>query len=264
MAAPLCRLAKKKKTGKKKKTKSEEAAVPTSSLATQAGPPDAEEGNRSSDRAREKESGPDAIPEPSTEASALSQLGLCIPEMKDTSMERVGRSLSKVIDSLDRHLDASAPAAGSGWSHPLDSPDQSFRTDSPGEALSSEGPPSGGFSEGLSAPMDFYRFTVESPNTPAASGGHHDPAGDGQSPHVPGGPEGAEQEEEGGREEDIGPAVANSPKEEEDVAETAGVEALHSRLKGDQKSHSPSSAEDSGVEEGQGSPSEGAHPSEFR
>ncbi|XP_020637727.2 pleckstrin homology domain-containing family M member 2 isoform X2 [Pogona vitticeps] len=261
----VIRLAKKKKTGKKKKVKSEEAAGPTSIPATQAGPQDGDEGNLSSAGARGKESGPEAIPELSTEASALSQLGLCIPEMKDTSMERVGRSLSKVMDSLDRHLGASAPATGRGWSHHLESPDQSFRTDSPGEAPSSEGPPPGGFSEGLSAPMDFYRFTVESPNTPAASGSHHDPAGNGQPPHVPGGPEAAEEEEEGGwrRRETSGPTVTDSQEEEEEAVESAGVEAL-SRVKGDQKSPSPSSAEDSGVEEGQGSPSETAHPSEFR
>ncbi|ETE66128.1 Pleckstrin-likey domain-containing family M member 2, partial [Ophiophagus hannah] len=110
--------------------------------------------------------------------------------------------------------------------------------------------------------MDFYPFTVESPNTPATGGGHHDPAGHGEPPHVPGGPEAPGQAEEGGGEdgEAAGPAVASSPGEAVGMASAAAL----SRLKEDRASPSPSSAEDSGVEEGQGSPSEAAHPSEFR
>uniref|UniRef100_A0A670J286 Pleckstrin homology and RUN domain containing M2 n=1 Tax=Podarcis muralis TaxID=64176 RepID=A0A670J286_PODMU len=197
----------------------------------------------------------------SERSPALPQLGLCIPEMKDTSMERMGQSLSRVIDSLDD--------AG-GWSRSLEPPDQSFRTVLPEEAPS-EGPPSGSVSEGVSAPMDFYRFTVESPNAASAGGGRHDAAGDGQPPHVPGGPQAAGEEEEGGGgEETAGPRIATDLQEEEEqeeeeevVVEAGSVEAL-GKLKGDRASPSPSSAEDSGVEEGQGSPSEAAHPSEFR
>ncbi|XP_032087857.1 pleckstrin homology domain-containing family M member 2 isoform X4 [Thamnophis elegans] len=239
----VIRLAKKKKTGKKKKVKSEEASVP--SFPAPAG-----------DQAVDQEAGrPWTTPESnltvSTEAPALCQLGLQIPEMKDTAMERVGQELSKVIDSLE---------AADGWSRPLDPPDQSFRTDLPGDPPS-EGPSLGSFGQGLPAPMDFYRFTVESPNTPATGGGHHDSAGHGQPAHVFGSPEAPEQEEErGGEGEAAGPAVASSPGE---VVETASAAAL-SRLKEDRASPSPSSAEDSGVEEGQGSPSEAAHPSEFR
>ncbi|XP_007437124.1 pleckstrin homology domain-containing family M member 2 isoform X1 [Python bivittatus] len=242
----VIRLAKKKKTGKKKKTKSEEAAAAT--LPAPAGHQEAGK------EAGQPESTPEADLVVSAEAPALCQLGLRIPEMKDTSMERVGQPLSKVIDTLE---------VADGWSHPVEPPNQSFRTDLPGEAPS-EGPPLGGFGQGLSAPMDFYRFTVESPNTPAAGGGHHDSAGNGQPPHVPGGPEALGQEEEGGEgegeEKAAGPAVASLPGEE---VEVASVGAL-SRLKEDRASPSPSSAEDSGVEEGQGSPSEAAHPSEFR
>ncbi|XP_026571674.1 pleckstrin homology domain-containing family M member 2 isoform X2 [Pseudonaja textilis] len=242
----VIRLAKKKKTNKKKKVKPEEAAVP--SLPAPAG-----------DQAVGKEAGqPWTTPESglavSTEAPALCQLGLQIPEMKDTAMERVGQALSKVIDSLE---------ATDGWSRPLEPPDQSFRTGLPGEPPS-EGPSLGGFGQGLPAPMDFYRFTVESPNTPATGGGHHDPAGHGEPPHVPGGPEAPGQAEEGGGGggdgEAAGPAVASSPGE---AVAMASVAALN-RLKEDRASPSPSSAEDSGVEEGQGSPSEAAHPSEFR
>ncbi|KAL7976159.1 hypothetical protein Chor_008256 [Crotalus horridus] len=187
---------------------------------------------------------------------SLCQLGLRIPEMKDPATElRVGQALSQALASLD---------GTDGWSRALEPPllDQSFRTDLPRDAPS-EGPPLGGFGQGLPAPMDFYRFTVESPNTPAASSGHHDASGDGQPPHVPGGPEASGQEEGGGgggEGEAAEPVVASSPGE---AVEMASAVAL-SRLKEVRESPSPSSAEDSGVEEGQGSPSEAAHPSEFR
>ncbi|KFZ62599.1 Pleckstrin homology domain-containing family M member 2, partial [Podiceps cristatus] len=121
------------------------------------------------------------------ERSALSQLALRIPEMKDTSMESVGQPLSKVMDRLNGQLD---PA---GWNAPLEPPGQSFRTGTPGETP--DGSSSGDFSEGISAPMDFYRFTVESPNAAAPGGGHHDAPGPGQPPHVSGSPEAAEEEE---------------------------------------------------------------------
>ncbi|XP_063173813.1 pleckstrin homology domain-containing family M member 2 isoform X2 [Candoia aspera] len=241
----VIRLAKKKKTGKKKKAKPEEATVLT--LPAPAGCQDV---GREAGQSR---STPEASPAASAEAPALCQLGLWIPEMKDTSMERMGQSLSKVIDSLE---------TADGWSRPVEPPNQSFRTDLPGEAPS-EGPSLGSFGQGLPAPMDFYCFTIESPNTPAAGGSHHDPAGNGQPPHVPGGPEALGQEEGGGgggEGKAAEPAVARLPGEE---AEIASVGAL-SRPKEGRTSPSPSSAEDSGVEEGQGSPSEAAHPSEFR
>lgn len=239
---PLHRLAKKKKTGKKKKAKLEEATVPT--LPAPAGCQDADK------EAGQSQSTPEASLAASAEAPALCQLGLRIPEIKDTSMERVGRSLSKVIDLLE---------ATDRWSRPVEPPNQSFRTDLPGEAPS-EGPSLGGFGQGLPAPMDFYCFTVESPNTPAAGGSHHDSARNGQPPHVPGGPEAPGQEEEGGEGRAAERAVARLPGEEVEVPSMGAL----SRPKEDRASPSPSSAEDSGVEEGQGSPSEAAHPSEFR
>lgn len=214
------------------------------------------------------------------------QVGLLIPEMKDTSMERLGRPLSKVIDQLNGQLDPRT------WCSRAEPPDQSFRTGSPGAAP--ERPPLCDFSEGLAAPMDFYRFTVESPGAAAPGGGHHDPAGPGQPPHVPGGPEAAGQEEEGGGGEGEAPrplggalGAAQEPETREpetpepetrepetrepetslppvgEGPEPGSQEAL-CPLKRDQPSPCPSSAEDSGVDEGQGSPSEVSHSAEFR
>ncbi|NXK88458.1 PKHM2 protein, partial [Formicarius rufipectus] len=183
---------------------------------------------------------------------------LRIPEMKDTSMGSVGQPLSKVMDRLNGHLD---PA---GWNGPPEPPGQPFRTGTPGETP--DGSSSGDFSEGISAPMDFYRFTIESPNAAAPGGGHHDPAGPGQPPHVSGSPEAPEEEEES-REGEAAGAVEESGGASEEAqvgqTETTNTEALCEPKK-EQPSPSLSSAEDSGVEEGQGSPSELTHPSEFR
>ncbi|XP_019396965.1 PREDICTED: pleckstrin homology domain-containing family M member 2 isoform X2 [Crocodylus porosus] len=261
----VIRLAKKKKTGKKKKVKLEEAANPSPSATAESS---GDSGvNGLSDGAELQKSSsppcPEAVegqerPEESGEHSALGQLDLRIPEMKDTSMESMGQPLSKVIDKLNGQLDPS------GWNSHAEPPDQSFRTGTPGETP--DGPPSGDFSEGISTPMDFYRFTVESPNAPAPGGGNHDSAGNGQPSHVPGSPEAAGQEEEGGEGEAAG-AVEDSQEEvakpQARETETASAEAP-SKPKRDQPSPSLSSAEDSGMEEGQGSPSDAAHPSEFR
>lgn len=202
-------------------------------------------------------------------------MGLLIPEMKDTSMERLGQPLSKVIDQLNGQLDPSA------WRSHVQSPDQSFRTGSPGDAP--EKPPFCDFSEGLPAPMDFYRFTVESPSALTSSGSNHDPAGPGQPLHVPGGPATAGQEEGGGRREGQAPGPLEDAPGEAREPETRGLETqlppagdgpvpeaepgTHEalcQLKRDQPSPCPSSAEDSGVDEGQGSPSEMTHSAEFR
>lgn len=202
-------------------------------------------------------------------------MGLLIPEMKDTSMERLGQPLSKVIDQLNGQLDPST------WRSHVQSPDQSFRTGSPGDAP--EKPPFCDFSEGLPAPMDFYRFTVESPSTLTSSGSNHDPAGPGQPLHVPGGPATAGQEEGGGRREGQAPGPLEDTPGEAREPETRGLETqlppagdgpvpeaepgTHEalcQLKRDQPSPCLSSAEDSGVDEGQGSPSEMTHSAEFR
>ncbi|NWX87014.1 PKHM2 protein, partial [Nothoprocta ornata] len=184
---------------------------------------------------------------------------LRIPEMKDTSMESVGQPLSKVMDRLNGQLDPG------GWSAPLEHPGQSFRSGTPGETP--DGSSSGDLSEGISAPMDFYRFTVESPNTSASGGGHHDSPGPGQPPHVSGSLAAPEQEESGEGEEKAAGAVEDSGRAADEPqvgqTETTNPEVV-CELKKEQPSPSASSAEDSGVEEGQGSPSELSHPSEFR
>ncbi|XP_074781030.1 pleckstrin homology domain-containing family M member 2 isoform X4 [Athene noctua] len=263
----VIRLAKKKKTGKKKKAKPEEAVNSTAPLVPETQQASGDSGvNGLSDREDpQRDEGPTApAGEPSPgaqeegrERSTLSQLALRIPEMKDTSMESVGQPLSKVMDRLNGQLDPS------GWNAPLEPPGQSFRTGTPGETP--DGSSSGDFSEGISAPMDFYRFTVESPNAAAPGGGHHDPPGPGQPPHVSGSPEAPEEEERREREalgavEETG---GGSDEPQMLQTETADPQALCEPKK-EQPSPSPSSAEDSGVEEGQGSPSELTHPSEFR
>uniref|UniRef100_A0A8C3C6V7 Pleckstrin homology domain-containing family M member 2 n=1 Tax=Cairina moschata TaxID=8855 RepID=A0A8C3C6V7_CAIMO len=265
----VIRLAKKKKTGKKKKAKPEEPAntpVPTvPKTSTQQASGDSGVNGLSDREDCQRDDGPAALAgEPSPggqeegrERSALSQLALRIPEMKDTSMESVGQPLSKVMDRLNGQLDPG------GWNAPLEPPGQSFRTGTPGETP--DGSSSGDFSEGISAPMDFYRFTVESPNAAAPGGGHHDTPGPGQPPHVSGCPEAPEEEESREREAVGAVEKPGGVSVEPQSGHTAPTnpEAVREQKK-EQPSPSLSSAEDSGVEEGQGSPSELTHPSEFR
>ncbi|XP_059722568.1 pleckstrin homology domain-containing family M member 2 isoform X5 [Haemorhous mexicanus] len=265
----VIRLAKKKKTGKKKKVKPEEAvnspapAAPEASgdsgingLSDREEPPRDGEGDRE-EPPRDGGSAAPSGPEEGGERAALGPLALRIPEMKDTSMESVGQPLSKVMDRLNGQLDLG------GWNAALEPPGQPFRTGTPGETP--DGSSSGDFSEGISAPMDFYRFTVESPNAAAPGGGHHDPPGPGQPPHVSGSPEAPEEEES--REGEAVGAVEESERASDEPqtsqTETTNPQALCEPKK-EQPSPSLSSAEDSGVEEGQGSPSELTHPSEFR
>ncbi|XP_028609868.1 pleckstrin homology domain-containing family M member 2 isoform X2 [Grammomys surdaster] len=288
----VIRVTKKKKTGKKKKTKLDEEASPLHPSSQQKCGRQGE-GDRLEDipgLARdpsdtvlasplEQGEGPGSTTG-SSEHSELSQMGLLIPEMKDTSMERLGQPLSKVIDKLHGQLDPNT------WCSSVDPPDQPFRTGFPGEAP--EKPPFCDFSEGLPAPMDFYRFTVESPSTVTPGGSHHDPPGPSQPLHVPGSPAAALQEEEGGRgerqtsqslEDQQGeeiekpepqepdsqlPLVSQEPVPEPVSQPEPGTQESLCKPKRDQPSPCLSSAEDSGVDEGQGSPSEMTHPSEFR
>ncbi|KAM4646985.1 pleckstrin homology domain-containing family M member 2 isoform 5-T5 [Amazona ochrocephala] len=257
----VIRLAKKKKTGKKKRAKHEEPVTAPAPAAPEAS---GDSGvNGLSDREEPpRGDGPGAEPSPGgqeegAERSALGQLALRIPEMKDTSMESVGQPLSKVMDRLNGQLDP-----GGAWSVPLEPPGQSFRTGTPGETP--DGSSSGDFSEGISAPMDFYRFTIESPNAAAPGGGHHDTPGPGQPPYVSGSREAPEEESREG--EAVGAVEESGGASDEPQtgqADTTEPQALGEPKK-EQPSPSPSSAEDSGVEEGQGSPSELTHPSEFR
>ncbi|KAM6046554.1 pleckstrin homology domain-containing family M member 2 isoform 2-T2 [Chlamydotis macqueenii] len=261
----VIRLAKKKKTGKKKKAKPEELANTPAPVAPESQQASGDSGvNGLSDREEPQRDAAAAAGEPSPgeqeegrARSALSQLALRIPEMKDTSMESVGQPLSKVMDRLNGQLDPG------GWNAPREPPGQSFRTGTPGETP--DGSSSGDFSGRISAPMDFYRFTVESPNAAAPGGGHHDAPGPGQPPHVSGSPE-APEEEESREGEAVGAVEESGGAKDEPQSgqtETTTPQALREPKK-EQPSPSPSSAEDSGVEEGQGSPLELTHPSEFR
>ncbi|CAK7321578.1 Pleckstrin homology domain-containing family M member 2 [Vulpes lagopus] len=280
----VIRVTKKKKTGKKKKARSDEEASPLHPSSTQdgcarrGGDGDSLVGSPGPGRAspdatftapQEEGEGPSSAAE-SSELSEPGQVGLLIPEMKDTSMERLGQPLSKVIDQLHGQLDPST------WRSHARSPDQSFRTGSPGDAP--EKPPFCDFSEGLPAPMDFYRFTVESPSALTSGGSHHDPAGPGQPLHVPGSPETAGQEEGGGARgaQTPGP-LERAPREPRELAPESplarerpvpepepGTREALCQLKRDRPSPCVSSAEDSGVDEGQGSPSDTTHSAEFR
>uniref|UniRef100_A0A8D1MI57 Pleckstrin homology domain-containing family M member 2 n=1 Tax=Sus scrofa TaxID=9823 RepID=A0A8D1MI57_PIG len=288
MELEVIRVTKKKKTGKKKKPRSDEEASPLHPASTQhacarrgngdglLSSPGPGWGSPDTTLASlpQQGGGPSSTAE-GGERSEPGQVGLLIPAMKDTSMECLGQPLSKVIDQLNGQLDPST------WRSRVEPPDQSFRTGSPGDRDAPEKPPFSDFSEGLPAPMDFYRFTVESPSAVTAGGGNHDPAGPGQPLHVPGGPAAAGQEEEGGggagqapRPLEDAPREAQEPKAQEletqtppvgegPVPEPESQEAL-CRLKGDRSSPCLSSAEDSGVDEGQGSPSEMTHSAEFR
>ncbi|XP_005004409.1 pleckstrin homology domain-containing family M member 2 isoform X4 [Cavia porcellus] len=281
----VIRVTKKKKTGKRKKIRPDEEASPlhpASSQHTGARQGDGDSlvsspglGQDSPDTTLasppEEGEGPSSTAE-SSEHSELGQVGLLIPEMKDTSMEYLGQPLSKVIDQLHGQLDPST------WGSHMETPNQSFRTSAPGEAP--EKPPFCDFSEGLPAPMDFYRFTIESPSAVTSGGGNHDPTGAGQPLHVSGGPTAASQEEEGGGGEgqtpgllDDAPGAAQELEEDSQpalVPEGPGsqpelqIQEAPCPLKGDQPSPCLSSAEDSGVDEGQGSPSDMTHSSEFR
>ncbi|XP_029433737.1 pleckstrin homology domain-containing family M member 2 [Rhinatrema bivittatum] len=252
MELEVIRLGKKKKTVKKKKHRSEEETNPST-------PSTGEPEEESRDVG---ESGPAGSPQDEQHRAAGGDaVRLRLPEMKDLSMESVGQPLSKVIDRLNGQIDPRH------WNCHSDPPDQPFRTCSLGETP--DGPPYGDFSQGISAPMDFYHFTPESPNTPAAGGGYHDAASNGQPPHVSGSSETAGQaEEEGGGGGGGGKAQTAGHVEERSEAtnERVGTDYQGNLCtpKRDQPSPSVSSAEDSGVEEGQGSPSEATHPCAFR
>ncbi|XP_051493324.1 pleckstrin homology domain-containing family M member 2 isoform X2 [Apus apus] len=258
----VIRLAKKKKTGKKKKAKPEEVANAPPAVPQGQQPSGDSSLNGLSDREEPpRDAGPSAQARAGGQEgggrAALGRLALRIPEMKDTSMESLGQPLSKVMDRLNGQLDTSA------WAAPREPPGQSFRTGTPGETP--DGSSSGDFSEGISAPMDFYRFTIESPNAAAPGGGHHDPPGPGQPAHVSGSPE-APEEEESRKGEAVGAVEESGGTSDEAQSvqmETTEPQGLQEPKK-EQPSPSPSSTEDSGVEEGQGSPSELTHPSEFR
>ncbi|XP_069598726.1 pleckstrin homology domain-containing family M member 2 isoform X3 [Ranitomeya imitator] len=177
------------------------------------------------------------------QAAEVAEPVLRLPKMQDTSMELVGQPLSKVIEKLNGQLDPR------NCDPHTETTDHSFRTRSPGETP-------GGFqsqdiSHGAQDPRDFYYFTPESPDAAPAGGGDNDPAGQSQPAHVPGGPEDAGPEEGA-----CGGPPAPELLEDTSMPPNTGSAGTSSPVL--------SIAEDSGVEEGQGSPAEAPHPCDFR
>ncbi|XP_033909957.3 pleckstrin homology domain-containing family M member 2 isoform X2 [Acipenser ruthenus] len=188
--------------------------------------------------------------------------GLRLPEMTDTSMDSVGQPLREVMDQLNGALDTDR------WRTEESDGQQPFRESSGGEPPD---PPLLPLDQGLlktPPPNNFYRFTPESPGPASPGGGHYDPAGDGQPPHVLGGHEG-----EGAGEVQTGEAgEAARPLEERQVDE--GKEKVHNGAHLDTDNSIPDSPKPIPgqgppkhrvIEEDEpSSPSEVMHPAEFR
>ncbi|MGH0121139.1 UNVERIFIED_CONTAM: hypothetical protein FKN15_046384 [Acipenser sinensis] len=188
--------------------------------------------------------------------------GLRLPEMTDISMDSVGQPLREVMDQLNGALDTDR------WRTEEPDGQQPFRESSGGEPPD---PPLLPLDQGLlqtPPPNNFYRFTPESPGPASPGGGHYDPAGDGQPPHVLGGHEG-----EGAGEVQTGEArEAARPLEERRVDE--GEEEVHNGAHLDTDNSIPDSPKPIPgqgppkhcvIEEDEpNSPSEVMHPAEFR
>ncbi|KAG8569804.1 hypothetical protein GDO81_014550 [Engystomops pustulosus] len=230
----VIRIVRKKRGGKRKKARSEDGGHRPLPSTSEPDDPESEHSANVCNGGTEEKSG------------ELNEPGLRLPKMQDTSMERVGQPLSKVIEKLNGQLDPEI------WdSHP-ETTDHSFRTCSPGETPG--GIESQDINQGLQDPRDFYYFTPESPNALTASGGDHDPASQSKPAHVPSGPENAGQKEQG--------TQGEAPLKE--LMEHSGTKPNLTTDSGGNSSPVLSIAEDSGVEEGQGSPAEAPHPCEFR
>ncbi|KAM3921891.1 pleckstrin homology domain-containing family M member 2 isoform 2-T2 [Leptodactylus fuscus] len=230
----VIRIVRKKRGGKRKKARSDDGG-PRPLLSTSE-PDDLEsEHNKSVCNGNIEE-----------KAGELNEPALRLPKMQDTSMERVGQPLSEVIEKLNGQLDPQS------WdSHP-EPTDHSFRTCSPGETPGDI--QNQDISQGIQDPRDFYYFTPESPNASTAGGGNNDPASQSKPAHVLSGPENDGQEKEGTQ-------VKTQTKEH---IEDPSSKPLLTNDSGGNSSPVLSIAEDSGVEEGQGSPAEAPHPCEFR
>ncbi|XP_043917805.1 pleckstrin homology domain-containing family M member 2 isoform X2 [Protopterus annectens] len=278
----VIRLGKKKKVSKKKKRKLEGSVCLTSSLTEptdheqEAGEPelqnDVGDGQKdgthlenleqsATDGSGGQEKNADENKAPlGAEHMSLTHLGLCIPAMKDTSMDSLGKPLSEVIDKLNGALDPNSWKS-EGEHHP----DQSFRTCVSGEAPDRR--PYRDFGEGIPPPLDFYRFTPESPCSPTTSSGDHDPSRNGQSSHVPSSSEAPCQTTESTEEthKQVEKTLIVEWSKRTDVKLLNFSDACPvSRLSEAKLSVSLPNAEDSGIEEEQNSPSEMTHPSEFR
>ncbi|OCT73404.1 hypothetical protein XELAEV_18036381mg [Xenopus laevis] len=230
----VIRLVKKKRTGKRRRGRSEDGTQHPHPGTLEPHDPVPEQENVSASCHGATEEKP----------SDLLETDIRLPKMQDTSMEQVGQPLSELIDKLNGQLDHQA------WNVHPEPTDQSFRTCSPGETSGDlQGQNIG---QGIQDPMDFYYFTPESPNAAATGGGHNDSPGQGQSAHVPSGSE------------DVGQMEGRGEVETKGALEAHIEETLLTAPNRGKKSPALSIAEDSGVDEGQGSPSESPHPCEFR
>ncbi|KAM4651578.1 pleckstrin homology domain-containing family M member 2 isoform 2-T2 [Discoglossus pictus] len=230
----VIRLVKKKRGGKRRKGRSAEDNPRPLPSTSEPEDPQSDQSKRSGSCNGTTEEKPCDLPES----------GLRLPKMQDTSMERVGQPLSDVIEKLNGQLDPSC------WNAHPEPTDQSFRTCSPG--LTPGGQQSQDISQGIQDPMDYYYFTPESPNTPATGSGNHDSTSQSQPPHVSSGSADAGKEEAG-----RGGATTEGSLEPQEGGDQSPPTV-------GKKSPALSIAEDSGVEEGQGSPSDSPHPCEFR
>ncbi|KAK6472371.1 pleckstrin homology domain-containing family M member 2-like [Huso huso] len=250
----VIRLARRRKPCKKKRGKVE----PVSNHMSSSGPE-----SRGQEELSERESGD--TQEPLAERGGpevVGDEGLRLPEMTDTSMDSVGQPLREVMDQLNGALDTDR------WRTEEPDGQQPFRESSGGEPPD---PPLLPLDQGLlqtPPPNNFYRFTPESPGPASPGGGHYDPAGDGQPPHVLGGHEG-----EGAGEVQTGEAgEAARPLEERQVDE--GKEKVHNGAHLDTDNSIPDSPKPIPgqgppkhcvIEEDEpSSPSEVMHPAEFR
>ncbi|KAM4703674.1 pleckstrin homology domain-containing family M member 2 [Rhinophrynus dorsalis] len=230
----VIRLVKKKRGAKRRRGRSEDGGQRPLLSTSEPEDASAEPEKISSTCNGAAEENPGDLPEPA----------LRLPKMQDTSMERVGQPLSEVIEKLNGQLDPHS------WNVHPEPTDQSFRTCSPGETPGAHQ----NVSQGIQDPMDFYYFTPESPNAVATGGGYNDSPGQSQPAHVLGGSEDVGQEEEG---RERGETQTEGPLEPQ-------IQGTLLTSSGGNKSPALSIAEDSGVDEGQGSPSESPHPCEFR
>uniref|UniRef100_A0A673MA42 Pleckstrin homology domain-containing family M member 2-like n=1 Tax=Sinocyclocheilus rhinocerous TaxID=307959 RepID=A0A673MA42_9TELE len=121
------------------------------------------------------------------------EAGLRLPEMTDTSMDRVGEPLRDIMDRLNGSLDGESwqrsegeeEVDGTRTSHDGLPHQRPFREDSGGEPPD----PIRSFLQAPLPPADFYCFTSQSPDLAASCGGHNDSAGNGESQDVPVGDE---------------------------------------------------------------------------
>ncbi|XP_076132743.1 pleckstrin homology domain-containing family M member 2 isoform X1 [Alosa pseudoharengus] len=207
---------------------------------------------------------------------------LRLPEMTDTSMDRVGQPLCDVMDRLNGTLDRESweradeeddergadedAVEGGGRRGTRTAPPpqpQPFRGDSGGEPpdpVGQSGPlaPSPGFLQAPPAPADFYCFTPHSPDTAAARRSRHDPAGDGQPPALPGG------------HADEGEAATEEPAPQPQHAHSLAIEDAEGEGEEKGPEEAPvdapvleNGASPDGESEEQPSPTENSHPAEF-